>query len=139
MSEKLDRLKDLKIRENFPFYQFPSYLGMEIKQLEYGIASLHLSHKPELTQGDGLIHGGAITSLCDTSAGVALFTMTDEGEKIVTIELKVNFIAPADSDLTCSAKILHKGRKTAVGEAEVTNPKGELIAKSLITYYIYKE
>jgi acyl-CoA thioesterase len=139
MPEKLDSIKEAKIREKFPQYPLPSTLGMEIERLEYGMAGLHLRHKTELTQGGGFIHGGAISALCDTAAGVALHTMIDDADKILTIELKINFIAPASGDIYCLAKIIHKGRKTAVGEVDVTGESGELVAKGLLTFYIFRD
>jgi uncharacterized protein (TIGR00369 family) len=87
----------------------------------------------------GYIHGGAITALCDTAVAIAIFTMIGEDEKIVTVELKVNFLAPADGDVRATARILHKGRRTAVGEVDVTTAAGALAAKALVTYYIYKD
>lgn len=139
MPEKLNRALEAAIRENFPRYPFPAFLGIEIDTLETGVARLSLRHRPEVTQGTGNIHGGAITALCDTSVAVAIFTMLGEGEKILTIELKVNFLAPADGDIMATAKILHKGRRTAVGEVDVTGADGALVAKALVTYYIYLE
>jgi uncharacterized protein (TIGR00369 family) len=67
MPEKLDSSIEAKIRERFPAYPFPSLLGIEIDSLEAGQAKLHLKCRPELTQGMGFIHGGVITSLCDSS------------------------------------------------------------------------
>jgi uncharacterized protein (TIGR00369 family) len=120
MPEKLDKNREARIRERFPQYQFPALLGMKIDSLEPGLAVLTLKCRPELTQGMGFLHGGVITSLCDTCVGVALFTMVEEDEKILTVELKVNFLAPADGDIRAHAKIIHKGRCTAVGEVDVT-------------------
>lgn len=139
MPEKLDSARERKIRDDFPSYPFPAHLRMKIDRLETGLARIWLPFHEHLTQGLGYIHGGAITSLCDTSVGIALFTLTDEGEKILTIELKINFIAPAGGDIFSTAKIIHKGRKTAVGEVDVTDGVGVLIAKGLITYYIYRD
>jgi uncharacterized protein (TIGR00369 family) len=139
MPEKLDSLREAKIRERFPAYPFPSLLGIEIGDLESGQASLILKNRPELTQGIGFIHGGVITTLCDSSVAAALFTLIADDDKILTIELKVNFLAPAAGDIRALAKIIHKGRRTAVGEVDVTSPDGTLIAKALVTYYIYKD
>jgi uncharacterized protein (TIGR00369 family) len=139
MPEKLDRNREARIRERFPQYQFPALLGMEIETLEWGQAVLTLKSRPELTQGMGFLHGGVITSLCDTSVGVALFTMVEEDEKILTVELKLNFLAPADGEIRAAAKIIHKGRRTAVGEVDVIGAGGILIAKALVTYYIYRD
>lgn len=112
---------------------------MKIDRLEKGLARLALPYSEPLSQGMGYIHGGAITSLCDTSVGIALFTLTEPEDKILTIELKVNFIAPAAGEIFSLAKIIHKGRKTAVGEVDVTDASGVLVAKALITYYIYRD
>jgi uncharacterized protein (TIGR00369 family) len=139
MPDKLDSAREAKIRQRFPNYPFPAHLGIEIENLEPGQATLILKHRQDITQGMGYIHGGAITTLCDTSVAVALFTMIEDDEKILTIELKVNFLEPADGDIRSTAKILHKGRKTAVGEVDVTNMSGILVAKALVTYYVYKD
>lgn len=134
-----DHERDMAIRKQFPNYPFPSYLGIKIDKLGYGTARLAMRFQNELTQGAGLIHGGAITSLCDTSVGVALFTMIDDGDKILTAELKINFISPADSDIFSEAKIIHKGRRTAVGEVDVIKGDDTLVAKALITYYVFRD
>jgi len=139
MPEKLDGAIEAKIREQFPRYPFPAFLGIKIEELDFGHARLSLPIKDELTQGMGYIHGGAITSLCDTSVAAAIFTMLDDDEQILTIELKINFLAPAAGDIYAQAKILHKGRKTAVGEVDVSDLSGALIAKALVTYYISKD
>jgi len=139
MPQKLDSAREAEIRADFPRYPFPAYLGIEIESLETGCARLSLKHKPELTQGMGYIHGGVLTSLCDTAVAVALFTITEEGEKILTVELKVNFLAPAAGDVLATAKILHKGRRTAVGEVDVIGADDALVAKALVTYYVYRD
>ena len=87
----------------------------------------------------GYIHGGAISALCDTSVGIALATMVDDINKLLTVEFKINFLAPADEDVTARAKIIYKGRRTAVGESEVRKKDGTIVAKSLFTFYIQSE
>jgi uncharacterized protein (TIGR00369 family) len=139
MIEKIDSIKEARIRERFPEYPFPAFLGIEIKGLASGQAELTLKCRKELTQGMGFLHGGAITTLCDTSVAVALFTLIEEEDKILTIELKVNFLAPADGDIQSLARIIHKGRRTAVGEVDVIDRARTLVAKGLLTYYIYRD
>ena len=139
MPKKIDSILEEKIRKRFPAYPFPALLGIEIEKLESGSASLTLKCREELTQGMGYLHGGVLTALCDTSVAVALFTLVEEEDKILTIELKVNFLAPANGHIRSQAKIIHKGRRTAVGEVEVTDKSGVLLAKGLITYYIYRD
>ncbi len=139
MNKNIDNNRKNKIMADFPHYPFPAFLGLKIEELQYGIARLSLKAREELTQGMNFIHGGALTTICDTAVAVALMTMIDDDDKILTIELKTNFIAPADTDIQAVARILHKGRKTAVGEVDVTKADGTLVAKSLVTYYIYRD
>jgi uncharacterized protein (TIGR00369 family) len=136
MPENLSRQRELEIRERFNRFPFPTYLGISIDGLEYGLARLRLPFRREITQGKDYIHGGAITALCDSAVAFALATMIGEGENMLTIELKINFTAPADTDIIAEAKIIHKGDYTAVGEVEVTDENGKLVAKSLVTYFL---
>ena len=63
--------------------------------------------------------------------------MLDRQELITTVEMKVNFIAPAKLGLlTATGKIIHKGKRIAVGDAEVRDSKKRLVAKGLVTYII---
>ena len=59
------------------------------------------------------------------------------GEATTTIELKINFLAPAErGELTATAKIISPGRRVVVGEMEVKDQEGKLIAQGLGTYLI---
>ena len=136
MPKKLSEQKERKIREEFGNFPFPAYLGLEIDRLEYGKTRLKLPFDQRLTQGQNFIHGGAIASLCDSSVAFALATMIDRGEYMLTIEFKINFTAPADSDLYADAEIIHKGNHTAVGEVDVIKSDGTLVAKSVVTYFL---
>lgn len=91
----------------------------------------------ELTQDTGAAHGGALTSLIDSVVGLALCTMLTSDDIITTIELKVNFIAPARLGvLKAEGGIVHKGSRIAVGDADVKDRNGKLIAKGIVTYMI---
>ena len=112
---------------------------MVLEILEYGAARMKLPFRPQLTQGQDYIHGGAITSLCDSCVALALATMIERGEYMLTIELKTNYTAPADGDIFARARIIHRGNHTAVGEVDVTKSDGTLVAKSIVTYFLYKD
>jgi uncharacterized protein (TIGR00369 family) len=114
MPKSIPKEKDRKIREEFSKFPFPAYLGVKIEDLGYGSARLKLPFRPQLTQGQDYVHGGAITSLCDSSVALALATMIDKGEYMLTIELKTNYTAPTKSN-------------------------GTLVAKSIVTYFLYND
>lgn len=139
MSEKLSAQREAKIRAEFPRFPFPALVGFSIEKLEYGFARFKVKHRNDLTQGMNIIHGGVTAALCDSAVAFALATMIDGGEKMLTIEMKINYTAPADDDLFAEAKIIHKGKNTAVGEVDVKKADGTLVAKSLVTYHLYRE
>lgn len=136
MPNKIPEEKERKIRAEFKKFPFPGLLGVEIECLEYGSARLKLPFRPQLTQGQNYIHGGVITSICDSAVALALATMIDKGEYMLTIELKTNYTAPADDDIFAGARIIHKGNHTAVGEVDVLKSDGTLVAKSVVTYFL---
>lgn len=139
MPEAISKEKERKIREEFSKFPFPAHLGVVLENLEYGAARMKLPFRPQLTQGQEYVHGGAITSLCDSCVALALATMIERGEYMLTIELKTNYTAPADGDIFAHARIIHKGNHTAVGEVDVTKSDGTLVAKSLVTYFLNKD
>lgn len=117
-----------------PFYR---HLGMRLTKLGRGRAEMRVKIGKRLTQDAGLAHGGVAAALIDSAVGLALCTMLTSQEFVTTVELKVNFIAPAKPGvLKASASVLHKGKRIAVGEAEVRDQRRTLIAKGLVTYTI---
>ena len=81
--------------------------------------------------------GGLIVTLADYAFHIAVQSTLQPGETAATVELKVNFIAPArDGELTANAKLVSRGRRVAVGDVEVLDQDGRLIARCLGTYLI---
>jgi uncharacterized protein (TIGR00369 family) len=119
---------------NSPYYQL---LGMEVIELKEGESKIQMPFKPDLTHPYGIVHGGAIASLADSSVAMALISLVEPKDRITTIEFKVNFFAPVSKgSLEAHTKIIHRGSKTAVGDVEVKNEEGKLVAKLIATYSI---
>jgi acyl-CoA thioesterase len=96
-----------------------------------------MAFKKELTHPYGIVHDGAIASLADSAVALALLSLVEPQHKITTIEFKINYFAPVfQGRVLAQAKILHKGSRTAVGDVNVTNEKGEVVAKVIATYSI---
>lgn len=120
-----------------PFYQ---YLGMELLHLGEGLASVKISSKKELTQYLHTFHGAAITAAADSAVAFALLSQLPTKKTVTTIELKINFLkAVAQSDITANAKIIHAGRRIALGDVEIVDSNKSLVAKCLATYMILEE
>jgi len=77
------------------------------------------------------VHGGILSALCDTAAGLAVHSKLPPGTTCTTLELHVNFIRPVSLDsgrATCVGKVIHLGSRTATAEARITDAKGRLCA-----------
>jgi len=124
----------IKVANGSPYYRL---LGMEVKEIKEGESRIEMPFRKDLTHPYGIAHGGAIASLADSAVAMALIGLVDPEDRITTIEFKINFFASVDKgELEARAKIIHKGTKTAVGDVEVVNEKGKLVAKLVATYSI---
>ncbi len=120
--------------ESGPYYRL---LQMKLEELDSGYARLRMPVRKELMQIFKVVHGGAIGSLADTAVAFALMTLVAPEEPVTTVEFKINFLAPVDGgELIGEARIVSKGRRVVLGDMEVKNKTGKLIAKGLATYMI---
>jgi acyl-CoA thioesterase len=125
------------MKTNNPFW---SLLGMEIIGIKKGWAKIRLPFTKKLTNGIGVAHGGAIFSPADSAVGMALIGLTERDESISTLEMKINYLKPlSGGEIIAEAKIVHRGTMTAIGDVEVRDGDGNLIAKGLATYAIVKK
>ena len=123
-----------KVTNNSPYYQL---LGMEVMESKEGESKIQMPFKQGLTHPYRIVHGGAIASLADSGVAMALISLVEPTDRFTTIEFKINFFAPVSKGtLEAHAKIIYKGSKTAVGEVEVKNGEGKLVAKLIATYSI---
>lgn len=117
-----------------PFYR---YMNMKVVRAGLGESLLEMDTKPEMRNLYGILHGGAITTILDSSCGIALGTLLGEGEITVTVDLRINFISNiAGGKLIGEGKVIHRGKQTGVTEARVRNEKGNLIAVGMSTHLI---
>jgi uncharacterized protein (TIGR00369 family) len=139
-SERSARLQEFMQRESRGEIRYWSTLGMKLVDAGSGWARVRLPFDPGLANGAGVMHGGAVFTAADAATGVAAMGLLAPDESLATIEMKINFIRPvSDSGIVAEAAIVHKGRRTAVGEASVKDAAGRLVAKTLATYAILRE
>ena len=82
----------------------------------------------------GTLHGGVLCDIADAAMGVAYATKLEEGESFTTVELKINYLRPVwRAHLRASARIVKKGRKVGLVECDVTDEKGNLVARARST------
>lgn len=106
---------------------FTHSAGVEVKSAEQGRVELELARKPELLQFNGYFHGGVISGLADHAAGAAATTALPSGKIAITVDLHVNFLAPASgSTIVAKANTLQVGSTICVVtvSVETETPKG---------------
>jgi uncharacterized protein (TIGR00369 family) len=117
-----DRIKQLAGIMDLP--GFPKSSGMQLVSAEPGKVTMALKKRPELTQFFGHFHGGVITALADHAAGACATSSMPDGKLAVTVEIKVNFLSPADGEeIVARAETIQAGATIAVVKVEVVSQK----------------
>jgi uncharacterized protein (TIGR00369 family) len=99
--------------------------GVEVVAAEVGQVTLDLPKKRELLQFSGFFHGGVIAGLADHSAGAAATTTLAPGKVAVTVDLHINYLAPANGEkLTAIAKCVQSGSTLCVVTVTVSTTSG---------------
>ena len=134
MQPRLETL--IQQAESSPFYQL---LNMKIEEINENYARLSIKIDKKHIQLLRTVHGGVIASLADSTAAWALYGANGLGGIPVTVEMKINFLKPVRSGkLVAEARNIHKGSRIFVCDVELENGKGNMVAKSLLTYYLLK-
>ena len=111
--------------------------GFQLEVAEPGRAVVLLRVRSKHRQVHGVVHGGILAALADTAAGVACYMLLPRGTRLATIEMKINYLEPVEKGtILAEARVLRKGRTTAVAECDVRETTGLLVAKALLTFSI---
>jgi len=109
-----------RIRASFAQQQAMTLIGASMAVVEPGYTEIHLPHKPEITQQHGYIHGGVVGMIADSAAGYAASTLTAAEAGVLTVEYKLNLLAPAEGQLLIAeGSVIRYGRTLIVTKAEV--------------------
>jgi uncharacterized protein (TIGR00369 family) len=114
-------------------------LGITVGNLGDSEATLLLPYRPELTTIGETVHGGAIAALADTAVMAACWCGAPPPENLrgSTVDLTIHFLAPAiASDLSATARVLRRGRKTCHAEVSVVDASGTAFAHGVGTYQL---
>jgi len=125
------------MRQFFPTSPYVKHLGMQLTNLQPGVATLTLPFTEALVTIGTVVHGGAIASLIDTAAMVAAWSDAEIPAKArgTTVNLTVAYLAAAEQeDLQAIARVLRRGRNLVYLDVEVRNAAGNAVAKGLVTY-----
>lgn len=110
-------------------------LGAELTRVEHGEVHIEVACRSELTQQHGYLHAGVSMALIDTACGYAAISMAEGDMEVLTVELKVNLLAPAVGDrLRAVGRVLRPGRTLTVcqGDGFAISAQGEKHVATLL-------
>ena len=127
---------DDELRTAFAAVPVNRALGFRLVSASAEVAEVALDPTPDIAQEHGVIHGGLLATLADTAAVYLIHPGLRDGERMASIEFKVNFIQAAWPDrgpLVARARPVRIGRRVAVCHAEVFQDD-QLLLTGLFTY-----
>src|SRR3546814_2998947 len=121
-AEESDTLRATRqlVLDSFERQGWMHHLGITVESIEPGEVRLKMPFRPELTQQHGFFHAGGTSALADTAGGYAGFTLFPQDSSVLTVEFKINLVAPARGDyLEAVGKVLRSGRTLPICQLEV--------------------
>jgi uncharacterized protein (TIGR00369 family) len=114
-----------RVRASFGRQGAMRLIGAVLARVEPGLASIELPYRSDLTQQHGFFHAGMTAAIADSAAGYAAFSLFPAASSVLTVEFKINLIAPADGErLVATGRVKKPGRTLTICEFEVVAAKG---------------
>jgi uncharacterized protein (TIGR00369 family) len=124
-SAPLDDATVARVRASFARQGAMATLGAELADISSGRVEIALPIKPHLSQQDGFLHAGIVVAALDSACGYAALTLMPDDAEVLTVELKVNLLAPASGDsLVAEGEIVRAGRTLTVCRGDAYAEQG---------------
>ena len=114
-----------RVRHSFARQGAMALIGASIVDVAAGYCSIALVPRPEVAQQHGYVHAGILATLVDSAGGYAAFTLFAEDCSILTVEYKLNVLAPAQGErIVAEGFVVKPGRTLAITRGEVHAEQG---------------
>ncbi len=112
-------------------------ISMELRSLRWGESLLDVAVQEKHLQPFGVVHGGVYSSIVDAAAFWAVYPQIDEGVGMTTVEMKLNFLAPAaGGHFIARGRSIRVGKTLCLAEASIENEEGTLLTHGLATMMV---
>lgn len=109
-----------KVEDSFNRQAIMATTNVSIHSIEAGEVELRFPYQAELTQQHGFIHAGIVSTVLDSACGYAAFSLMPQDAAVLTIEFKINLLAPAKGELfRAVGRVKKPGRNITVAEGEL--------------------
>jgi uncharacterized protein (TIGR00369 family) len=95
-------------------------IGARIVDVQPGYCALELTPRPEIAQQHGYVHAGILAALVDSAGGYAGYTLFPENSSVLTVEFKLNLLAPAKGRrIIAEGYVVKSGRTLTITRGEI--------------------
>lgn len=123
--EPKDPLWEEKVRASFERQGAMHLLGATISDVWPGGCELRLPFRQDLTQQHGFFHAGITATVMDSAAGYAGFSLMPHNTSVLSVEFKLNLLAPADGEMiVATGEVIKPGRNLIVTRGDAWVFKG---------------
>ena len=127
-----------RVRSSFAKQGLMQTLAAELEHVGKGTAVIGIPIRSSITQQHGYVHAAAVAAIADSACGYAALTTMPADSEVVTIEFKLNLLAPAVGEwLRAEGEVIRAGRRITVSTAEVfaiRNEEKKLVALMQATF-----
>jgi uncharacterized protein (TIGR00369 family) len=114
-----------RVQASFDRQGVMKLLGARVSRIAPGECEIQLPFRSDLTQQHGYFHGGIIGTIADSAGGYAAFSLMPEDSSVLTVEYKMNLLAPGDGEvLLARGRVLKAGRSLVVTQVDAFVIKG---------------
>lgn len=126
---------EARVRESFGRQRLMESIGARLRQVAPGEVEIDAPVREDLSQQHGYLHAGVVTALLDSACGYSALTLSPPGTEVLSVEFKVNFLAPASGTVVVArGRVVRAGRSITVcaGDAVVTDDSRETTVATML-------
>jgi uncharacterized protein (TIGR00369 family) len=122
-----------EVKDSFAQQAIMKLIGARLSLVEPGVIEITLPFRTDLTQQNGYLHAGVVTTIADSACGYAAYSLMPPGSEVLSVEFKVNLLRPAQGEnFVARAEVIKAGRTLTAVRADVFGIAGngdkELVA-----------
>ena len=124
-----------KVAKSFESQAFMKTIGAKLDSVDEGRVVISVELKPSMMQQHGFGHAGVTFSIGDSSAGYAALTKMGKNQEVLTSEMKIHLMSPADGKiLKAVGSVLKAGRRLLVVQSNIYsgNDKNEKLIATML-------
>lgn len=119
MQPENDRWEET-VRQSFGRQALMQTIGARLSSLSPGEVAIELPFRADLLQQSGSLHAGVLAAIADSASGYAALSLMPEGSNVLSVEFKLNLLAPATAEMfVARARVVRAGKTLTVTTCDV--------------------